>query len=91
MQKENPAVQPDKTGVLCTETPQETDKRLSAQEISEHATLLADLMANGYSLEQATKQFAEGFNLEDWKLITETAQRNESPVDGKSPSSDSAS
>lgn len=43
--------------------------KLSPDEIIEHTELLGDVFANGYTVEQATHQFAGGFHPEDWELI----------------------
>jgi len=43
--------------------------KLSQDEITEHTALLSDLLANGYSVERATQQFAGAFHTEDWELI----------------------
>ncbi|MCP9493227.1 MAG: helix-turn-helix domain-containing protein [Pyrinomonadaceae bacterium MAG19_C2-C3] len=52
------------------------DANLNAQEIEEHAVMLAELLANGYTLDQATEQFAQGFKADDWEAVKTAALKH---------------
>ncbi len=47
--------------------------RLSPEAIAEHVDMFIELLTNGYTLEQATEQFAQGYDVEDWKIVSEAA------------------
>jgi hypothetical protein len=46
-----------------------SESRLTGEEITEHSSLIAELLASGYTLEQAKEQFGGGMHTEDWQLI----------------------
>jgi hypothetical protein len=50
-----------------------SNRRIVAEEIVEQATLIADLLETGYTLEQAKLQFASGMHPDDWQTIQEAA------------------
>ena len=50
-----------------------SDQRMTAEQITEQAALIADLLENGYTLEQAKVQFATGLHPDDWQAISEAA------------------
>jgi hypothetical protein len=50
-----------------------SDQRMTAQQIAEQAALIADLLENGYTLDQAKAQFASGVHADDWQAISEVA------------------
>jgi len=54
-------------------TGQTQERRLTTEKIVEHANLIAELLRNGYTLDQAEAQFAESFDAEDWIEIKERA------------------
>ena len=49
-------------------------RRLTAEEIEEHARLIAELMSGGYSVAQAEAQFGVGLHVDDWAAIMERAE-----------------
>lgn len=53
------------------------EKRLSAEDITEHTGFIVDLIKHGYSLEQAETQFAAGFHPDDWLEIKTRASKQE--------------
>jgi len=56
------------------------ERKLAPEKITEQATLIAELLESGYTLDQAEAQFALGLNPDDWSLIREQALRqNEQP------------
>lgn len=63
-----------------SQTSTTSEATLSALEIEEHAGLLAELLANGYTLDQATAQFAQGFKAEDWEAIKIVALKHTPPI-----------
>jgi hypothetical protein len=54
-------------------TAQSQKQRLTTEEVVERANLIAELLKNGYTLEQAEAQFGESFQAEDWIEIKERA------------------
>ena len=48
-------------------------RKLSQEEINEHAMMIAELLESGYTLDQAKAQFSSGFNSGDWQLICDIA------------------
>ncbi len=50
-----------------------TNEGLTPEAITEQATLIADLLENGYTLEQAEAQFASDLHPNDWQKIQEIA------------------
>jgi hypothetical protein len=48
-------------------------ERMKPESIREQADLIADLLENGYTLEQAKSQFASGLHPDDWAAIQEEA------------------
>lgn len=48
-------------------------ERMTAETIREQAELIADLLENGYTIEQAKSQFASGLHPDDWDAIQEEA------------------
>gem|GEM_PF-1849293 len=50
-----------------------SDQRMTVEQITEQAALIADLLENGYTLEQAKAQFASGLHPDDWQAISEAA------------------
>jgi hypothetical protein len=62
--------------------------KLAPDKIAEHATMIAELLDSGYTLDQAKAQFSSGFSLGDWQAICDmaTAQTNgsDSSSQGKS-------
>ncbi len=59
-----------------SQIPPANEANLNPQEIEEHAVLLAELLANGYTLEQATNQFSNGFKSEDWEAVKTAALKH---------------
>ena len=56
------------------------ERKLAPEKITEQATLIAELLESGYTLDQAEAQFALGLHPDDWSLIREQALRhNERP------------
>ena len=49
------------------------NRKLAFNEIAEHATMIAELLDSGYTLEQAKAQFSSGFSLGDWQAICDMA------------------
>jgi hypothetical protein len=49
-------------------------RRLSHEEIEEHASLISELLGSGYTLEQAERQFGSRMHPEDWRVIGETVR-----------------
>ncbi len=47
-------------------------RRLSVDEIEEHSKLISELLDNGYTLEQAERQFGTRMHPEDWRMIEGT-------------------
>jgi hypothetical protein len=64
------------------------NRKLAPGEIAEHATMIAELLDSGYTLDQAKAQFSSGFSLGDWQAICEMAttqmNRTDSSSQGKS-------
>jgi hypothetical protein len=59
-----------KSQVSTTETGvHDKPNKLTQDEVAEHTAMLGELLANGYSMERATQQFAGAFHAEDWELI----------------------
>jgi hypothetical protein len=58
-------------------------RKLSPDEINEHAMMIAELLESGYTLDQAKAQFSSGFHSGDWQSICDMAasQLNKSNVD----------
>jgi hypothetical protein len=50
------------------------NRRLRPEEINEHVELIAELIANGYTLAQAAAQFGAGMQPEDWALILQAVE-----------------
>ena len=50
-----------------------SDRKLAPEEIAEQATLIADLLESGYTLDQAKLQFGVGLQPEDWEAIRSMA------------------
>jgi DNA-binding transcriptional regulator YhcF (GntR family) len=50
--------------------------RLTEDEISDHANLIAELLASGYSQAHAKEQFGAGLHPEDWQLISARVERS---------------
>jgi len=50
-----------------------SDQRMTVEQITEQGALIADLLENGYTLEQAKAQFASGLHPDDWQAISEAA------------------
>jgi hypothetical protein len=48
-------------------------RKLAPNEIAEHATMIAELLDSGYTLDQAKAQFSSGFSLGDWQAICDMA------------------
>jgi hypothetical protein len=48
-----------------------SDQRMTVEQIAEQAALIADLLENGYTLDQAKAQFASGLHADDWQDISE--------------------
>jgi hypothetical protein len=46
---------------------------MTVEQITEQAALIADLLENGYTIEQAKAQFASGLHPDDWQAISEAA------------------
>jgi hypothetical protein len=49
------------------------NRKLAPEEIAEHATMIAELLCSGYTLDQAKDQFSSGFNSGDWQAICDMA------------------
>lgn len=49
-------------------------RRLTEEEIDEHARLIAELLSGGYSVAQAEAQFGVGLHQDDWSAIRERAE-----------------
>jgi hypothetical protein len=50
--------------------------KLAPEKITEQATLIAELLESGYTLDQAEAQFASGLHPDDWGMIREQALRH---------------
>jgi hypothetical protein len=50
-----------------------SEQRMTVEQITEQAALIADLLENGYTLEQAKAQFGSGLHPDDWQAISEVA------------------
>jgi hypothetical protein len=49
------------------------NRKLASDELTEHATMIAELLESGYTLDQAKAQFSSGFSLGDWQTICDMA------------------
>ena len=49
------------------------NRKLAPDKIAEHATMIAELLDSGYTLDQARAQFSSGFSLGDWQAICDMA------------------
>lgn len=49
--------------------------RLTPEEITEHASIIREVLEGGYTIEQAKAQFAGSFHEEDWRVVIEEAQK----------------
>ena len=49
-------------------------RKLSPEEIEEHASLISELLGSGYSLEQAERQFGSRMHPEDWRVVEEVVR-----------------
>jgi hypothetical protein len=58
--------------------------KLEPDEIAEHATMIAELLDSGYTLDQAKAQFSSGFSLGDWQAICEMATARTNGSDNSS-------
>jgi DNA-binding transcriptional regulator YhcF (GntR family) len=54
------------------------EPRLTEDEIDDHANLIAELLASGYTLEHAKEQFGGGMHTEDWQLISAKVEQSRS-------------
>ena len=50
-----------------------SNQRMTVEEITEQAAMIADLLENGYTFEQAKAQFASSLHPDDWQAISEAA------------------
>ncbi|MCP9495647.1 MAG: hypothetical protein MSG64_14470 [Pyrinomonadaceae bacterium MAG19_C2-C3] len=70
-----PHVEPDSTPSTPAHSPEASATRsLSAEEIEEYTGFITDLLANGYTTEQASMQFAACFHATDWHTILSAAE-----------------
>jgi hypothetical protein len=56
-------------GKLHPDQSQPSNDKLAPEEITERATLIADLLGSGYTLERARMQFGAGLQPDDWEAI----------------------
>jgi hypothetical protein len=49
-------------------------RRLSPEEVEEHASLISELLGSGYTLEQAERQFGSRMHSEDWRVVEEAVR-----------------
>jgi len=52
-----------------TAAPPDPNRRLTPEEITEQARVIADVIEGGYTIEQAEAQFAGSFHAEDWAAV----------------------
>jgi hypothetical protein len=63
--------------------PPDANRRLSPDEITEQARIIAEVIEGGYTPEQAEAQFGRSFHPEDWAAIRCMALEHEGPKEGK--------
>ena len=49
-------------------------RRLSLEEIEEHARLISELLGSGYTLKQAERQFGSRMYPEDWRVVEDAVR-----------------
>lgn len=70
-------------GLPSVPPPPDPNRRLTPEEITEQARIIAEVVEGGYTMEQTEAQFGGSFHAEDWAAIRSVALAQGAPKKGK--------